>query len=379
MSVQLLAPKNVVFKADTSEPKIINNTLKIFKKGKTRAFTLIYDNEGNINMPSFEHIDVSTMTIIAYTNLVINIKKFQKYIPCTPWTIIKKKRGRKKREQFDDPNKDIPVGSIVSNGQGINKRGVNIKTSKRNENGSAFKHSIPVVMVLENKKLINTKISRSGNLQMTGCKSVQHAVENIKHLYQLMIETEEWTGETLFTFRTYKDDQYEQGKDITEEDIQKAADKGLEVVFRPVMINKDFGLGYRVRRDLLDKYINQHTEFRSIFDSSVGTSVNIKIRANTRYDNHLVRLSINGEGKCKEDTISHKDFIQTLPLKDQQNETKHEKYHTFLVFASGNVIMSSSGLEMSNMFYKLLNILIKSRNTIEEKEMKDASIEVDDI
>jgi len=332
------------------------------------------------SFPIFNDMQISTMTIIAFTNLIINTEKFFKYIPVTDYIIVKKKRGRKKKIQPEDPNKEIPAGSVISLSKKCFVRGVLLKNRKK-KSKTYFRHSVSVDMVLDNNKRINVKVSRNGKLQMTGCKTMKHAIEFIKHIYSLMIETEEWTGETLFTYKNekgYEDDLIDnslntdttnnpQDLEEIEPDLSRDNNDGLSVIFRIAMKNIDFDIGYKIRRDLLNSYINRYTEFRSIFESSIGTSVNIKINNDNKFDKNLVRLRITSRGECIEDMITCDDFLKILSEKELKEESKRESWHTFLIFASGSIIMSSSGSEMPIVFYKLVKLLIENRNKIEEK------------
>jgi hypothetical protein len=351
------------------------------RNGKIRSFTVIFDSNGKPQIPAFNNVQVSTMTVIAYTNLIIDTDLFFKYMPTTDWTMIKKKRGRKKKVQPEDPNIHIPPGSIITLTKKRCIRGV-ILRPKRKMSKTFFRHSVPVVMVLDDGKMLNVKVSRNGKLQMTGCKTIKHAVDFIKYIYSYMIEAEEWTGEVLFTYKTDNDDlgdvandslnegtnysQDPQDIDESEPKLERQSINGLNVVFRCVMKNLDFDIGYRIRRDLLNTYINRFTDFRSIFESSIGTSVNIKIKTVNRCDPKLTRLRITAEGECIEDLIDYQDFYDTLSTKDKKLDSKKEAYHTFLIFASGSIIMSSAGGDMPHIFNKLVTLLVDNRKHIEE-------------
>ena len=50
-------------------------------------------------MPDFENIQVSTKTVIAKTNARYDIQKLFESLPVTEYTVVKKKRGRKKKER----------------------------------------------------------------------------------------------------------------------------------------------------------------------------------------------------------------------------------------------------------------------------------------
>jgi hypothetical protein len=379
MSVDIEAPGQSRPGTESGPP---NTGKRIARNGKARIFTVVVGADGSARIPTFDTVQVSTMTIIAHTNLIINTDKFYKYIPWTDWTLVKKKRGRKKKVQPEDPNRDVPPGSIISLTKKRYVRGAVLKPKKK-KSKTFFRHSVSVVMILEGGKMLNVKISRNGKLQMTGCKTVEHAVEFMKHMYSHMIETEEWTGETLFTYKTDADDLGDDvGDDIdvpivsqnpqdlpeTEPILERQGNSGLHVIFRCVMKNIDFDIGYKIRRDLLNIFINKHTDFRSIFESSIGTSVNIKLKATERCDKRLTRLRITADGHCMTDEVTYEEFFNTLSTKDQKDERRKESYHTFLVFASGSIIMSSAGREMGPIFYKLVRLLIENREKIEERE-----------
>jgi hypothetical protein len=340
------------------------------RNGKTRYFTVIFDNEGKPKIPSFDSVQVSTMTIIVYTNLVINIRKVFRYLPTTPWKIIKKKRGRKKRAYPEDPNVGILPGSVISIKHKNDVRGVCLKPPKpSNGNSEYWKHSVCVVMILDNMKMLNVKVSRNGKLQITGCKCMQHAMDFVKYLYSLMIESEEWTGESLFTYKSDQDD--DGGAEPNEEyqtvkPLKNQSPDGLVSTFKCVMKNIDFDAGYKIRRNRLNALINHKTDFRSIFESSIGTSVNIKLRATHHSDPAIDRLRITSAGEVIEDSIPYEEFVTSLSTKAQKEERAKEAYHTFLVFASGSIIMSSAGREMDMVFYKLVRILVQHREDLED-------------
>ena len=64
--------------------------------------------------PEFDDIKVSTKTFIAMTNLTIDLKKLFEFLPVTDYVVIPKKRGRKKKTTYTNPNIDIKAGSIVT-------------------------------------------------------------------------------------------------------------------------------------------------------------------------------------------------------------------------------------------------------------------------
>ena len=69
-------------------------TKKALSRGEKSR--IICSANGLSSIPTFTDVPVSTMTIIAHTNLIINTDKFYKYVPVIDYITFKKKRGRKK-------------------------------------------------------------------------------------------------------------------------------------------------------------------------------------------------------------------------------------------------------------------------------------------
>lgn len=67
-------------------------------------------------------------------------------------------------------------------------------------------------------------------------------------------------------------------------------------------------------------------------------------------------------------TKSYTSYDIYKTLLDKKKETKKDKYHTFLVFASGSVIMSSGGSEMKEVYNNIVNILIRNREHFEDQK-----------
>ena len=201
----------------------------------------------------FEDIPVSTKTFIVMTNITIDIEKLFNFLPVTEYILVQKKRGRKKKVETIDPNKDIKEGSIVTLEYGSRLRGICLKKKKKKEGKSTdyFRNSVTVVMIEDGKK-INFKISRNGKFQMTGCKYDSHAEQCVKHIWEYIKE---------------------------EKDIYNMFEGSVfRAIFIPAMRNIDFNLGFTLDREKIDEYFNKHTEYYSLLETSIGyTGVNIKI------------------------------------------------------------------------------------------------------
>lgn len=312
---------------------------------------LVIDSSGKI--VDYEKVLTTTQTVIAITNLRIDIQNFFRYIPITEYEPIKKKRGRRKRIQPPVFVNKLESGSIISMQYGNMIKGTSSKKKKSKKTFDVyntekkpddfFRHSVSCVMMLENNKEINIKIPMNGKLQMTGCKSEEHSIQAVIKLYKMMMEVEKWTNERIFTLDG----------------------SHLSVIYNIVMQNKDFEIGFRINRQNLDRFINTKTSFFSIFEASTSTGINIKIENKNIQNRPLLKLEcINDDYKLKH--ISYDDYYSLLSDKEKDQEKK-KKYLTFFVFSSGSIIMSGRDTNMKELFYEVVNILLKNREEFEEK------------
>ena len=293
-------------------------------------------------MPDFQDIQVSTKTVIAQTSACYDIRKLFEKLPVADYTIVKKKRGRKKNIPAPDPNKGLESGSIITLKYFEQLRGVNLKPKKKV--GKYFRNALSIVMKVKDK-LVNFKLSKNGKFQMTGIKTTEHAVMCVKHLWDHIFKLSDHTVYTL-----------------------KGAN--LQVILKVVMTNVDFSLGFLVNRSNLDKFFNESTEYNSLLETSFGyTGVNIKFPSNTSPYKNLLRFTFDKDtDNWEKDQITYDDYLKTLNVADKKKEVQKQRYNTFLVFHSGNVIMSGAvKSHMQGPYYQFLDIVRKCRTHIEEK------------
>ena len=323
----------------------------------TKESKCILKVDGSIK--PFEDITISTKTVIGISNIKINLDNFFKYMPITDYTPVQKKRGRRRRIQINSNKNIVPYGSIINISRKKEVRGAILKNKKKSKNEESeedetksgsrvsndkdyFLHSVSLVIVLEDGKQINMKVSSNGKLQITGCKYDEHFINAVISLYKTMIEVQEWTNEKIF--------------DINGD---------LEIVFNTVMQNMDFNVGFNINRHKLDSFINRQTNYRSIFEGSLLSGVNIKVKSDPTILPSILKVVYSLEDDNTIKSYTSYDIYKTLL--DKKKETKKDKYHTFLVFASGSVIMSSGGSEMKEVYNNIVNILIQNRGEFEDK------------
>lgn len=306
----------------------------------------VLNNDGNIK--SFNQIGISTKTVIAITNLKVDLDKLFNLVPITDYEPIKKRRGRRKRMSVEATPMVLPYGSIVLVQRRRDSRGVSVKNKTKRSN-TFFLHSVTVVLALNNNKFINAKISQNGKFQITGCKSDAHYIETICILVKTFNDIKKWSGETVYS-------------------VSGESPDTIEVIFNTVMQNMDFNIGFPISRDKLDRFINSKTEFTGVYEGSISTGVNIKIPSLYHNDVQLMKLQLqsNDPTKYTQSIVPYASYYSLLEDKEKKKEKKKEKYHTFLVFASGSIIMSSRGPDMERVFYELIQIMLQNRAEFEE-------------
>jgi hypothetical protein len=296
-----------------------------------------------LNFPKFSNIPVSTKTYTATTNLTIDIKKLFKILPVTPYIVIPKKRGRKKKGLQENPNKNIEHGSIVTIKCEGEIRGVELNPKKKKKGQNKwFRNSITIVIILD--KPINFKVCRNGTFQMTGCKTHTHAELCVKYLWSYIRENND-----MYTFTR--------------------SPGNLEVLFIPSMRNVDFSLGFLVDRSKLNKYMSNLDDFHCLLETSFGyTGVNIKIPLTEDISTMKIKKLSSSGNDWKEKWTTYKEYLDLLGDKERAAKLKATRYNTFLVFHSGQCIHSGLTREFMEPVYEYFTGLIKDGyDQIEER------------
>lgn len=307
-----------------------------------------------LDFPDFDDIQVSTKTFTASTNLNIEIERLFHKLPITPYVVIPKKRGRKKKCEQVDPNKGVEPGSIVTLKCEGELRGVELKP-KKSRGGKKkkwFRNSITVVIIFD--KPINFKVCRNGTFQMTGCKTHEHAELCVQRIWDCMKD-----DPSLYSFRR---------------------GETLETLFIPSMRNIDFSLGFLVDREKLNNYICSQKTFRCLLETSFGyTGVNVKVPLEKDIRTlSIKKMTYDQEaGDWKKIWVTYQDYLDLLTPKEQEAKIKEERYNTFLVFHSGKIIHSGLTADfMRDVYYHFLDIIRGAFDEIEERlepPLKDSS------
>ena len=249
--------------------------------------------------------------------------------PITKYVVIQKRRGRKKKVQEENPNKDIKNGSIIQIKLKDRYKGVLLKKASEDA-GLFFRNSMTFVMIIDNK-IINFKVSRNGKFQMTGCKTDDQAENCIKYFWSYIKDYH-----SIYSF---------------------SKGKNLQTYYEPVMYNIDFSLGFQIIRENLDHYINVKTPYTSLLETTAGyTGVNIKMPVKTDYSKLQIKKIEFIETSTSTSYINYEAFMK----KFNPSKIKKTKYNTFLVFQSGKIIMSGkAAVFMEESYYEFIDIIKK--------------------
>ena len=289
--------------------------------------------------PNFDDVPVSTRTFTSSGNFKIKLDKLFDFLDVTPFSIVPKKRGRKKKAEQESKNVELKDGSIITLEFEGKIKGVRVKAKKQKK---FFRNSLTVVMYIIDK-LINFKVCRNGTFQLTGCKSNVHAENCIKYMWDRMKDNPE-----LYTV----------------EDGQKPY-----FLVIPSMRNIDFSLGFFVDREKLNHHmINNQDNLHCLLETSFGyTGLNIKIPLEEDIFQLQIKKLVYKDNEWVETFSIYKEFLDTLSEKEQKKKA-YNRYNTFLVFQSGKVIHSGISAEyMKKAYYDFIRIIESCYNNIEEK------------
>jgi TATA-box binding protein (TBP) (component of TFIID and TFIIIB) len=308
---------------------------------------------------------ISTRTVIASTNVEFKINEIyhqlpaleldesyqQRYFALLP---VKKRRGRRKKndDSLDALKKELEdmvepkPGDIVAVYFRHNKKGL---PQYLKYGVKFFRNALNIVMMIHTTKRINLKLSQNGKIQMTGCKHENDAKLCLRFLFKHLLEN---CRDSI----VFKDAECDRGRQ-------------LEVCYFTVMTNLDFNIGFHINRQKLNNLVNGKTVFNSLLETSFGyTGVNIKIEV--PYDGGMGIDQIRFDWKTDDfshSTVTYSNYLKQFGNSYYENEKQKKRYNTFLVFHSGNIIMSGMRLDkMTKHFKEFCDFLIEHRNDIEE-------------
>lgn len=269
----------------------------------------------------FEELKVSTRTIIASADVEFDIDKVFQTVPLTRQVFL-----------FTEEKPFTVYIDTIHYKNNIRER--NMKDVMINVgHQKSFRNALNVVMILDDQKKVNFKVSKNGKFQITGCKDLDHAKKSVYAFLEMI------NPDAILT------------------------QSPIHVSFEVVMTNVDCGTGYCINRQSLDKIINTSTPYHSLLETSFGyTGVNIKFPV--ELDWYHMDIPVMSWTRSQPETLTFQkaSLAHVAPTKKLK-----KKYNTFLVFHSGQFIMSGMREDtMKDDYYRFIDILKSNENNIKE-------------
>ena len=321
---------------------------------KDKSSKIIFKNH------NYDSLKSSVFGVMAYTNFDIDLHMLFKYIPIIDYEIIKKKRGRKKKNEIPIKNKELPEGSVITCQFENNIRGKRIKKVKEKLKKSSrpyFLNSVTLVLVIRNNKFVNVKVSGKRNFQISGCTSPEQYINTMCVIYNLLKQIEEYIGHSIYQLIPLSNN----SKEVEENPI---------VIFNKTMINKDYKVDFNIDREKLSVFLNKNTDFSADYDPSMSPGINVKITNTIPHELKLDKLELLDDMKYIHSIINYDDYYNLLSSKDkiklQRKADRNENKHSFMIHQSGSIVQSDIGPNQKEIFKLLLSLLYDNKDEIKE-------------
>lgn len=260
---------------------------------------------------------ISTRTIIADVNIEFDIENIYKNVP------------------LHVPLHNYPCTIVAMYNQDCKKGDL---TVLQKHGSKSFRNAINVIFRISDQ-LINIKVSRHGNFQITGAKNEENCYTVVLYFIDLC---KEYFPQIM--------------KDIV---VSK-----LQVFFTTVMTNVVFNSNFKIDKRKLNHLIQNHPKFYNLYETNFGyTGMNIKLPLQENWQSFSLPMFTFEQTGWKRNKISYQLYLQ------QRGRIKREKkkFNTFLIFHSGKIIMSGMHEEsMKDDFLFFSTFLKDNQNVIEE-------------
>ena len=258
----------------------------------------------------------------------------------------------------------------------------------------------PVLIVIQNtikeQNLSNLKINEKHTNDKTNLNCIKKYKDKINNvevvLTDKVVTTDDGESVTTDDVKSITTDDVESVttddvESVTTDDVESVTTDDVEsvikikplfkynpkILFITVMINIDFNLGFILDREKLNIFINKNTEYKSLLETSVNTSAIVKIQSIQSNRPPLIEFELNNK-KWIKGNMKYSKYVSQLNSNEQKKEVKH-KYHSFLMFHSGAIILSSPYLvEMEIVYNKFIGYIKENRKILEEKLIQDDSV-----
>jgi TATA-box binding protein (TBP) (component of TFIID and TFIIIB) len=194
-----------------------------------------------------------------------------------------------------------------------------------------FDNQLTVVYKYSNDSLINIKVFKNGNIQMTGVKDTKHGKDMIDILISMI--------------KQFEDE--ERSKVVDDVDAMS------NLNYKVALINSDFKVSFEVKRDKLHNVLKRRYNVRCSFEPCIYPGVKVQFFWNT--------LNIHNDGLCK---CSRPCVLG----KGNGEGDRNCKKITIAVFQSGCVIITGAQTtqQIDDTYRFICGILFEHRDVIEK-------------
>lgn len=340
-------------------------------------------------LPEFESLKTSTRTMMVDTNIRFNLKRIFKrlYVEKVDVPLTKKKKN------VDKKKLTAPYGAIIGVQSGIYYRGIDSRKSKKRwctpncrkiqQRGDK---EVNVNTVIEERYLIDPDLDiHEIRFFCTECEryyKIKELKKIANFLNQVTIIIS--VGDIILNIMMFKTcfkiagckndkDAYESIAILWEDYISKIQ-RGWRMrkkflyeeprfMFRLVMRNVDFELGFFIDRQALNRLMNSSKYIDKVHMSQCETTghPNVNIKMHTEepegYIHYCLEFPQNGK-------VRFVGFDKNIYKREKP---KKPKYATFIVFSSSQTILTGRYEEsMKNLYIFFVNEVMKYRKDIEE-------------
>jgi hypothetical protein len=339
-------------------------------------------------VPEFENLKTSTRTIMVYSNMLFNLLKIFRDIYITPveTPLTKKKKNVDKKKLV------APYGAVINVQRGNRFRGIDIRKSQKhwcaaNCRETAFRgdKEVNVNTIIEISSLIEGTDIYEIKYFCTKCNlfyTLKQLKKIVSFLNQVTIVLS--IGSVILNMMLFKDNFKIAGCKDNDDAVEAALiawqdyivkipncwkfrpqfdDKEPRFIFRLVMRNVDFKLGFFIDRKALNKLMNSKKYDDKVFmsqcETTGHTNVNIKMYAH-QPDGYDYDCLVLPEDK--------KYYFIKLESNIYKVKKAKKEYTTFIVFSSSEIILSGKYEDEMKLYYEFfISEVFKNKSLIEEK------------
>ncbi len=207
-----------------------------------------------------------------------------------------------------------------------------------------FDNQLTVVYKYSHDSLINIKVFKNGNIQMTGVKDTLHGRDMIDILINIIKQFDK------------------ESKSKVVDDM----DAMCNLNYKIALINSDFKVSFEVKRDKLHNVLKRHYNVRCSFEPCIYPGVKIQFFWNT------FNTKNNGLCKCTRPCVLGKG---------NGEGDRNCKKITIAVFQSGCVIITGAQTtqQIDDTYHFICRILFEHRDTIEKTPLPLLVAKIGDI